>query len=87
MNHAKYIFIDPATMAMPATSGLYKVYKDHWWLAKEGKLAFYYKLVYPQCHRDEATAKLLAKRMDKDLQVIQVPFVFVFVPSKVEEIL
>lgn len=78
MEH-KYIFVPRDELTTAKDSGLYKVYKDRWWLIKDTKLVFWDALTYPQCNSDKFILLHWLKNKDQDLgfSLEQIPMVYV----------
>lgn len=78
----RLVFIPPEEFAVPG-SGQFEHFRDHWWTTDaEGRLAFYWfgqrpRRFRPQCNSDERISRKLTSELYPDLEVRQVPSVFV----------
>ena len=77
MSKGKYVYVPKSTLALPVSSGYFKVYKDYWWLARGDDLVFYEDLRWPQANHAEATARYLNRRLHLDhCSTVQIPFIY-----------
>jgi len=69
-----FTWSEPVT-APPASSGIWQLYVDHWWVTNDQGMIATYRRLAPQCNKDRRIVERLGSSVPGATGITQIPLV------------